>query len=526
MRTLLPLLAFLLLTVSPLWAQEPEEKVEAHIRFLADDLTEGRSLGSKGLDIAALYFESQFRRLGLKPPFDGSYRQPFTLVGSKPDPEARLEFQSAGGSILKGDYGNNFVLFSYRQDAEPVISGELVYAGYLIDAPERQWDDLKGVDLKDKVLLVEVNEPENRPGGRFDGTAMTIYGRWTYKYDKAAELGAKGILLVHNTKRAAYGWDVVRNSWTIEGFFLPELSRNSPFEGWVSEDVARKVVAAGGKDYDKLLARAETTAFKPVPLGVEVVAEQRPTFRKATGANVAGMLPGVNPNRTPVVVVTAHYDHNGTDGKGGIYNGVVDNTSACAALLLMAEEMSEGDPLPVNVLFAAVTAEEQGLWGSTYLANNPPVDASRIWADINLEMTNIWTPTEDVYGIGASQSSLDNACREAAENLNLEYIPEQDKENGFFFRSDQFPFAKAGIPSVWLHEGLKAQGKPADFMREALRDYRSKRYHKVSDELAHWEPIWDLSATVQMARWAEEVVKVVANSKRRPRYREDSAFGK
>lgn len=488
------------------------EEIEAHIRFLADPVTQGRGLGSQGLEIASLYIESQFREAGLRPAFDGSYRQEFELLGSTPDPQARLSFP---GSKLT--YGQDFVVFTSREDAPTKLSGELVYAGYLIQAPERQWDDLKGSDLKDKILLVEVNEPGNHPEGIFEGPVMTYYGRWTYKYEQAARLGARGILLVHNPTRATYGWDVVRNSWSQEGFTIPGEALGSPFEGWVTEAVARQLCP----DYDQLLARAETPDFRPVPLGVTVEVEQHPKFRRVKTANVGGLLPGTAES-APTLVVTAHHDHWGVDPKGGIYAGVVDNCSAVASMLALARHFSD-QPLAANLLFVAVSAEEQGLWGSRYLAAHPPVPADELWANLNLEMTNIWGPTRDAYAIGADLSDLDEVARQAASQVGLRYIPERDKENGFFFRSDQFSFARAGVPGLWPHEGPTSVSGDALALRQ---NYRAQHYHKTSDSLPVLEQEWNLDGTRQMAEWAAAILELLAERDTAPQFKPSSGFAR
>lgn len=497
------------------------QELEAHIRFLADPRTEGRGLGSEGLELAALYLESQFREAGLKPAFAGSYRQPFELLGSTPDAQAKLEIPGTKDLL----YGEDFVVFSNHQDMDGALSGELVYGGYLIQAPERDWDDIEGVDLKDKILLVEVNEPGNVEGGIFEGPQMTYYGRWTYKYEQAARLGAKGVLLVHNATRATYGWGVVKNSWLLEGFTIPAESMGSPFEGWVTEEVAHQVVAAAGLDYPSLLSKAESKEFRPVPLGVQVQVKFQPTFRTVQTANVGALLhaSGASPEQAPTVVVTAHYDHIGQSKGGEVYGGVVDNTSATATLLALARHFSQGKGLPVNLLFVAVSAEEQGLWGSRYLAANPPLPVENIWANINLEMTNIWGPTEDVYAIGADQSDLDGVARQAAESLGLRYIEERDKENGFFFRSDQFSFARIGVPGLWPHEGPTSRKAGVD-VQARRRNYRAKHYHQTSDSLEVQSQDWDLEGTLQIAEWAAEMIEVLATHKVAPQFLEGSAF--
>lgn len=514
-------LLFLLSLSFQVWAQPISvSELEAHIRFLADPVTQGRGLGSEGLEIASMYIESQFREAGLEPAFDGSYRQPFELLGSTPDPEAKLDLP--GTSEL--NFGQDFVVFTSHRERPEELSGELVYAGYLIDAPEREWSDIKDGDLKNKVLLVEVNEPGNEEGGIFEGPVMTYYGRWTYKYEQAARLGARGVLLIHNDKRATYGWGVVKNSWSLEGFTIPSESLGSPFEGWITEDVARAVFKEAGLDYSKLLQQAETSEFKPVSLNQKASLKFSPEFRTVETSNVGGFLPARtgDPKEAPTIVVTAHHDHIGMSKDGDVYSGVVDNTSATSVLLSLARYFAEETELPVNLLFVAVSAEEQGLWGSRYLAANPPVPKEKIWANINLEMTNIWGPTKDVYAIGADQSELDEVARKAAEQIGLQYIEELDKENGFFFRSDQFSFARAGIPGLWPHEGPTSDGN----VLQKRKNYRAQHYHQTSDSLAVQGAEWNLEGTLQIADWVVAMVEVLARSSERPEWVEGSAFSR
>ncbi len=501
-----------------------ESELEAHIRFLADPKLEGRGLGSDGLELARMYIEAEFRELGLQPAFEQGYDQPFELLGSTPDPSPQLEIEGAPHL----SYGQDFVVFSNHQDLPDRITGELVYGGYLIDAPERNWDDIKGVDLKDKILLVEVNEPGNEEGGFFEGTQMTYYGRWTYKYEQAARLGAKGVLLIHNDKRATYGWGVVRNSWTTEGFTIPSEYMGSSFEGWLSEPVVKEVVAEAGVDYAQLLSRAETKDFKPVPLGVNLSLAMKPTFRTVKTSNVGAVLPasGDSPESSPTIILTAHYDHIGMSTQGEPYSGVVDNTSATAVLLAVARHFSQlENRLPVNLMFVAVSAEEQGLWGSRFLASHLPMPEEKAWANINLEMTNIWGPTKDVYAIGADQSTLDETARVAAEKVGLRYIPELDKENGFFFRSDQFSFARAGIPGLWPTEG-PTSADPAVNVKEKRKQFRARHYHQTTDSLAVQSQDWNLEGTAQIGGWVVSLVEELARKKERPEFLPSSGFSR
>lgn len=501
------------------------DEVEGHLRFLAHDALEGRGMGSRGIEIAALYQESVYRSLGLEPAFDGSYRQPFTLRGSMPDREPSLSV--ATDEPIELTPWDDFVVGTHLEEQEPV-TGELVYAGFLIDAPERQWDDIAGMDLSDAILIVEVNEPGNEEGGIFEGTAMTYYGRWTYKYEKASELGARGVLIIHNRRGAAYGWDVVRNSWSGESLFVPGQHLTVGFYGWLQEPVAERIIRAAGQDPDALRARANTREFEPVRLGVEATVAQEPTFRSLDGENVAGILRGGHPDhRERYVAVTAHYDHLGRDESlegDQIYNGAVDNCTASAAMLSLARRLAdERESLPLDVIFLAVAGEEEGLLGSRYYAANPPVPIESIWANINFELTNPWGETTDLYAIGAGESELDEVCRVAAERIGATYIEEQGREHGWFYRSDQLSFARAGVPALWLHEGPTAAGDDPERVLRRAAEWRETAYHQVTDEV---QDDWDLASIVQIARWGREIIHLLGDRDERPCYLESSYFAR
>jgi len=501
------------------------EEIEGHIRFLSDDLLEGRAVGSRGLKIAALYQENFFRRLGLEPAFGDSFRQTVDLVGSRPDPMASIEFIFESLSIQPAIH-EEFVVGSQRRDCPEGIEGELVYGGYLIQAPERDWDDIKGTDLRGKVLLVEINEPGNYPDGIFDGEDMTYYGRWTYKFEKASELGAAGVLIIHNKKGAAYGWDVVNNSWSGESFFLPDVNNNLFFQGWINKETAEKVIKEAGYEKQELEESASREDFKPVFMGSNVRVRQKPEFFSVKSENIAAVLRGkVKKGERRAVILSAHYDHFGKDeSREGdqIYNGAVDNCSASASMLSLARYYAQSGKKPkLDLIFVAVTAEEQGLLGSDYFARHLPVSSSSVLANLNFEMTNVWGRTKDLYTIGGSHSDLGDICARAANNMGLEYIPERNKELGYFFRSDQLSFARAGIPAVWLHEGSTSFGKDSDHIKKKSQDYRELKYHQVTDE---FEEGWDLEGTVQITEWAREIISLLSDLDEMTQFKETSSF--
>jgi Zn-dependent M28 family amino/carboxypeptidase len=501
------------------------KEIETHIRNLSSDQLEGRGLGSPGIELAARYQEDYFKTFGLEPAFGTSYRQTFPLRGAKHDPQASLEISSTTVNITPALH-DEFLIRSEREDSPAEVSGELVYCGYLIQAPERRWDDIKGADLKGKVLLVEINEPGNRPGGIFDGEDLTYYGRWTYKFEKAAELGAAGVLVVHNTKGAAYGWEVLRNSWGRESFFLPDKKQQLFFQGWVSGETALKIFTAVKLDRRALLAKAETPEFAPVPLGLVVKVRQKPAFRTVDGFNVAGIIRAKGAGaRKRMIIISAHYDHFGRDETlegDQIYNGAVDNCSASASILALAGYYAQRpEKLKDDLCFVGVTGEEKLFLGSDYFARHLPFPASSVVADINFEMTNVWGETEDAFAIGAKHSELDDVCRLAGRNMGLRYIPERNGELGFFFRSDQLSFVKAGIPGVWLHQGIVSKGPDKGFVQRKFEDYQKTKYHKVTDEI---QPDWDLRGTLQIIRWAEEIISILGDRPALPQFLPTSSF--
>ena len=500
-------------------------EIESHIRYLSADILEGRAVGTKGIEMAARYQEDYFKTMGLEPAFGTSYRQNFPLRGSRPDPVAALEFVAPAVTITLVP-GDEFVIRTEREDVPAEAAGDLVYCGYLVQAPERNWDDIKGLDLTGKVLLVEVNEPGNRPGGVFDGEDMTYYGRWPYKFEKAKELGAAGVLIIHDTKGAAYGWDVLRASWGNESFFLPDRNPRLLFEGWVSGETADKLLSAVKLDHQALRAKAESTNFAPVPLGLRAKVRQKRTYRTVDGVNVAGIVRAKHPGaQKRTIVLSAHYDHFGKDETlqgDQIYNGAVDNCSASAALLALAGYYAQRpEKLKDDLCFVAVTAEEQLILGSDYFARHMPFPNDTVVADINLEMTNVWGETEDVFAIGARHSDLDGICRQAAEKLGLRYIPERNGELGFFYRSDQLSFARAGIPGVWLSQGIVAKGPDKDLVQRKFEDYRKTKYHKVTDEM---QPDWDLRGALQITDWARGIIAILQEREALPQFLPTSSF--
>jgi len=501
--------------------------LERDIRFLSDDALGGRGLGSMGIEAAAAYQEAAFRALGLEP-FDGrSYRQEIKLQMSTPDPKAAVVFDG-GEERFAPALGQDTVVVTQNQSAPAEVEAQVVYGGYFIDAPEVPWDDVKGEDLRGKALVVEVNEPDSREGGLFDGTDMTWHGRWVRKFELAARAGAVGILIIHNDVGAGYGWPVVNAGWTREQFFIQGAPTASlGFMGWLSNAAGERVLALAGADAAALRAQAQSRDFRPVHLPLTVRVRQAPQFRTIRTDNVAGLLRSNDPRAAGrYVVVSAHYDHMGTvsvgQGEDGVFNGAVDNCSASASMIKVARILSQAtDTLAVNVFFLAATAEEEGLLGSDWFVRNLPVPKEQVLGNVNFEMTNVWGKTKDVYAIAARHSDMEEIVGQAARNLGLEAISERDGEKGYFFRSDQLSFIRHGIPGVWLHEGVTSDESSRHDVSAKRREYEQLHYHHVTDEV---NDDWDLRGTAQMVEWAIETIHVIGDREVRPAFHEGSPF--
>jgi Zn-dependent M28 family amino/carboxypeptidase len=541
MKRLLLLLAPLVLLPQAAQAQPtpPAEKtaarsldatrLRAHIDFLASDLLEGRGPGTRGDALAQLYIATQFQLLGLKPVTpEGGYLQPFELVGMTGHPET-MAFTGASDT-LRLRYGEDFISHAGQQSERiELTDSELVFVGYGIQAPEFDWDDFKGVDVKGKTLLILNNDPEDDPA-LFGGKTRLRYGRWDYKYEQAAKMGAAGALLLHTTPSAGYPWQVVRTSWSGEQFELPapgEVPRLR-VKGWMAEAATRRVLGLAGKDLDALRAAAQKRDFQPVPLNVKVSTSFANQVHRRPTANVLGLLPGSEPALSrEVVLYTAHHDHLGlkADAKPGedaIYNGAVDNASGVAALLEVARAFSSLPKAPPrSILFAAVAAEEQGLLGSRYLAEHLPVPPGRVAANINIDGLNIHGRTRDVTVIGLGKSSLDKPLAALVREQGRVVKPDQLPDRGFFYRSDQFNFARQGVPSAYFSSGLDFIGRPAGWGKERREKWEAEHYHQPSDEVG---PQWDLSGAVEDVRLFFLLGAQVARTREAPRWNAGDEF--
>ena len=466
--------------------------IAEHVAVLASDEYLGRGPGQPGGDMAADYIAGQFEAYGLQPP-NGSYLQPVPMVGNTPvATSADLRFGGPGGS-LDPSYLDDFVL--NPGDAEATHAegeAELVFVGYGIDAPENGWDDFGGVDVAGKYILMLVNDPP-APASEptlFGGEAMTYYGRWTYKYEEAARQGALGALIVHETEPASYPWSVVRNGFSGEQFALPlgpSEVRPPALVGWVTVDLAHSLLALADLDFDALKARAAVRGFVAVETGITVRGRVDAGVRRVETANVVGLLPGSG-RPDEVILVTSHYDHFGVgapvDGDS-IYNGAYDNASGTALILAMARALADMPRAPArSVLFIATGAEEQGLLGAEQYVQSPLFPLARTVAEINFDEANVWGETTDVTVIGEERTELGPYVRARAAELGLTIMPEAEPAAGTYFRSDHFPFARAGVPSLYFNHGWRFVGRPEGWGDSVRTDYNDHRYHQPSDEIA------------------------------------------
>ena len=525
MRALLAFLAVASLSAQAPKVQEPA--LRAHLAFLSDDLLEGRGTGQRGGDLTVRYLEAQLRALGLRPAPGGSYQQPVTLLGLKTLPQRSTLSFMAASACLTPAFGTELVYGAGIAQADQTFDAPVVFGGFGIDAPGERWDDYKGLDLKGKVLLLLVNEPAptaDEPG-LFDGQNLSIYGRWTTKFEMAARHGAAGVLLVHTTASASYGWPVVRNGWDGERFSLAHEAPGTPIQGWVTEDLARTLVKQGGQDLDTLRAQAQRRDFRPVPLALTLKGQLTSTVRTVQQFNVAGVVPGTDPTlKEDLVIYSAHWDHLGKGttpavdthpghGPDDIYNGAVDNASGCAALLAMAQ-VAVATPARRSQMFLFVCAEEQGLLGSRGYAVAPLWPLAKTAADLNLDSLNWVARTRDIGLPFGDRSTLGDTGRALAKAQGLTVAPPRPDTAGGYFRSDHYSFVQAGVPALSVGGGRDFIGPdPAALRTKAAT--MGTRYHQVTDE---YDPTWDLGGMVQQAQFTFDLGQAIANATEKPRF--------
>ena len=506
-----------------------------HIQVLASDTFEGRGPGTPGEELAVAYIVDQYRRLGLKPGNpDGTYIQEVPLVGFKT--RATGEFHAGGRSIIPKPNGDWVAVSRRAADDVSVRNSEVVFVGYGVVAPEYQWDDYKGVDVKGKTIVMLVNDPavvDPKDASKLDdnvfkGKAMTYYGRWSYKYEEAARQGAAAALIVHETGPAGYPFEVVVGSWSRENFDIPAADGNAgrpAVESWISLDLAKSLIAAGGQDFDALKKTAATRDFKPVALNSIADFTLKNTRRDVKSKNAVARLEGADPRvKDETVIYTAHWDHLGKDEalKGDqIYNGAADNASGVAMMLEIAEGFASMPPPRRSILFLAVTAEEKGLLGAKYYAEHPLWPLETTLADINTDVINLWGRTTDVTSVGLGLSSLDESLGKLAAAKGRTVIGDPEPEKGSYYRSDHFEFAKKGVPALNAKGGVNYIGKPPGYGLQKRDEYTKNDYHKPSDEVKSG---WDLAGAVDDARLLLEVGRVIAAGDTYPEWKLGSEF--
>jgi len=491
------------------------EHIRWHVRYLSHDLLEGRGTGQRGGDIAAEYMATQFAEYGLKPAGDnGSYLQKVPLVGITTLPETQFSLAPKQGSTMHLKALDEYVAFDQTQQLQSDVDSEIVYVGYGIEAPEYNWDDYKGVDVRGKVLLMLVNEPPSDDPRFFKGKALTYYGRWTYKYEEAARKGAVGVILIHKEDMASYPWEVVRNSNSGEKSFLKLEGPALKVASWVQLDVAKKLASASGMDVEKMMADARTREFHPVSLGGKLKARMMSKVRNFESNNVLAILPGSSRKmKDEAVMFTAHYDHLGIrpDTAGdNIYNGAADNATGCGILLELARVFSVARERPArSVIFAAVTAEEQGLLGSEYLGKHPPIPAGKISLDLNYDDVQPRGAPEEVEVSGVERTTFYPWVQATAKEFRLTIRPDARPEAGHFYRSDHFSLARVGIPSFSINEGMKFKGHDEAWGLAQDKEYVGKRYHQPSDE---YRPEMNFVGDAAMARFGFALAWKAASS--------------
>lgn len=523
----------------PVHAQQPapavsETALRAHLSFLADDLFEGRGTGQRGGDLAVRYLETQAALIGLKTIPGGGYRQPVKIEGTKLLPGSSVSFQ-AGGKRFAPEIGKGIVFGTASGKTALAFDAPLVFVGYGVTAEEEKWNDYKGQDMKGKILVMMVNDPQptSEEPNRFAGKAYTWYGRWLYKFEEAVRQGAAGVLLIHTLPSSSYPWSVPANGFSHERFHL--AGAGNPVEGWLHEDTARELFAAAGHDLDQLRAKAERRDFRPVDLKIGARVELKSAIRQVEQFNVVGIVPGTDPRlKEQAVVYSSHWDHLGMDEgavaegkKDRIYNGAIDNASGTAALLAMAAEAVK-KPTRRTQVFLWPAAEEQGLLGSAAYVRNPVVPLAQTAADLNLDSLNFVGRTKDIGVAGAERSSLYDTAKTVAQKMGLKLAPTIPDLSGAYFRADHFNFAKAGVPA--FNVGSAVFSGDGHFEFEHGQDASSQKmvgfkqhYHQISDE---YRPDWDLSGMVQQAQFTLNLGYAVANAPAMPSWKKGDSFGK
>ena len=510
------------------------EDILAHTRTLSSDEFEGRAPGTHGEELTVAYITDQFKKLGLKPGNpDGTYVQNVPLVGYTNVPSATL---TAGGKSIPLTVQKDYIVASRHFVPQvDVDNSDIVFVGYGVVAPEFGWDDYKGVDVRGKTILMLINDPPVRAAADtstldqnvFKGKAMTYYGRWTYKFESASEKGAAAAIIVHETGPAGYPFEVLSGSAAGEKFDIKSPTRDTTrvkAEGWITEPKARELLKAAGQDFDALKRAAVSKDFQPVPLNAKASFHLKNTMREIESKNVMAKVEGAS-RKDEYVVYSAHWDHLGRDSTvqgDQIFNGAVDNASGVAAILEIADAFTKlPSPPERSILFVAVTAEEKGLLGAKYYAQNPLYPMNKTVANINIDELKTWGRTKDISVIGYGNTTLEDDLAEAAKLQNRTIAPDAEPEKGFFYRSDQFEFAKQGVPALYTERSANTVDQPADYGLKKRDEYTDKDYHKPSDEV---KPDWDLRGAVEDTQLFFLVGYAVAQRAKWPEWKEGTEF--
>jgi Zn-dependent M28 family amino/carboxypeptidase len=525
---LLPAFCATVLASSSALAADPPlsaERIKADVTYLASDRLEGRAPGTRGEELTTEFLASEFKKAGLKPVGErGTYLQPVPLLNIATNPKSTLQ-AIKGKETLDIVADEDFSGMSHTQTENEQFDAEAIFVGHGITAPEFGWDDYKDIDVKGKVVVLFTNEPPSDDPKWFGGKALTYYGRWTFKFEEAARRGAKACYIIHTNETAGYPYSVVRPLTGAQLKRDPDKHALA-FAGWLSRKASEKLLGLAGLTVDEALKRADTKGFKAVSLGVNLKANITTEVKKIVSNNVVGMVEGSDPAlKSEVVVFTAHWDHLGV-GRAvvgdSIYNGAADNATGTALLLELARAWAAQSPKPKrSALFLAVTAEEKGLLGSKYYAQNPIVPLGKTAINLNFDMILPLGTFESVVVTGSERTTAFPMVKAAAEKNKLEIEADQRAHLGIFYRSDHFSMARAGVPAFSIGGGMKIRGKPADFARKAYQEFTEKAYHAPQDEV---RPDWDFAGFIVLGGFALDIGRDVANADQLPTWNAGDEF--
>ncbi len=505
------------------------EELSRHVQILSSDEFEGRAPSSPGEEKTVNYLKEEFEKIGLKPGNGESFFQEVEMVGIEADPTARLEIRTKK-VVLPFTFGTDFMAWTLRVVEETYLKdSDMVFVGYGIVAPEYNWNDYEGINVKGKTVVMLVNDPgfASQDPNLFKGKEMTYYGRWTYKFEEAARQGAEGAFIIHETEPAAYPWEVVKNSWSGEKFNLETEDNNMSrcaVEGWLHLEAAKIILEASKLNYEEIKALATKPGFRAIPLASSATITLKNSIRHSKSKNVIAVYPGKH-RPDEYIIYMAHWDHFGKDPSlegDQIYNGALDNATGTAALIELAEAFTRIKPRPSrSIAFLSVTGEEQGLLGSSYFAMNPTFPRTKIVAVLNMDALNIFGKTKDIVVIGYGLSELDDYIDRAAKEVGRYVRPDQRPERGSYYRSDHFSFAREGVPALYISSGTDNIEHGEKWAVEQWEKYLMEKYHKPSDE---FDPAWDLSGAIDDLRLIFKVGYILSNETSFPNWREGAEF--